>query len=183
VRIGIDIDDVLFPWSQHAHEACERAGITNGKQVTQWGMHIDYGCTSDQVWDVINAAYVAGMLVAHQPYDGVVEILDDLRAAGHTVHLATARGFEGPLANMVREHTVAWLTSHEIPHDSLTFTADKSVLNVDVFLDDGVHNVIALQKAGIRAFLRDQPHNHASDLPRVDDLAAFARLIHEELAC
>lgn len=182
LRIGLDIDDVLFPWSTHAHTACENAGITNGKVVTQWGMHLDYGCTSDEVWEVINQEYVDGMLT-RSPYDGVQEILTDLRNAGHTVHLATARGFEGPLAGLVRHHTIEWLQVHEIPHDSMTFTADKSLLNVDVFLDDGIHNVEALQKAKIRAWLRDQPHNQASTLPRVADLAAFANLIHEELAC
>lgn len=180
-RIGLDVDDVLFSWSVHAHAACEAAGITNGKVVTQWGFHNDYGCTADEVWEVINQAYVDGML-RRPPYPGVQDILMDLRAAGHTIHLATARGFEGPLAGMVRHHTIEWVATHEIPHDSLTFTADKSLLNVDVFLDDGVHNVEALQRAKIRAWLRDQPHNQTSKLPRVADLAAFAHMILEETA-
>lgn len=183
MRIGLDIDDVLFPWSQYAHEACERAGITNGKSITQWGMHLDYGCTSEQVWAVIDREYEAGMLVRNPPYDGVNEILADLQAAGHTIHLATARGFEGRLSEMIRKHTAHWLARWKVPHDSLTFTKDKSLLNVDIFLDDGVHNIEALQKARIRAYLCDQVHNQASTLPRVANLAAFAALIHEELAC
>jgi FMN phosphatase YigB (HAD superfamily) len=176
----MDIDDVLFPWSDLSHAACERAGITNGKQITQWGMHLDYGCTPDEVWAVIDAEYVDGML-RKPPYPGAVEILEGLRKAGHTIHLATARGFEGKLADVVRRDTVAWVM--QIPHDSLTFTQHKPLLNVDVFLDDGVHNVEALQAAGIRAYLRDQRHNQSSDLPRVADLAEFANLILEELAC
>lgn len=182
LRIGLDIDDVLFSWSEHAHAACVEAGITNGREIDRWAFHESYGCTADEVWAVINEAYIAGML-KRPPYDGVQEILADLRAAGHTIHLATARGFEGALATMVRNDTVDWVNVHEIPHDSLTFTKHKELLNVDVFLDDGVHNVEALQKAKIRAWLRDQPANRESRLPRVADLAAFARLIHEELAC
>jgi 5'(3')-deoxyribonucleotidase len=121
-------------------------------------------------------------MLLRDPYPGVQETLAELRASGHTVHLATARGFEGPLAGMVRAHTVEWLATHAIPHDSLTFTADKSLLNVDVFLDDGIHNVEALHAAGIPAYLRDQPHNQTSTLPRVADVATFARKILEESA-
>ena len=30
MRLGIDIDDVLFPWFDKAHAACERAGVVAG---------------------------------------------------------------------------------------------------------------------------------------------------------
>jgi hypothetical protein len=39
VRIGLDIDDVLFPWTDRAHAAAEAAGITNGAAITQWSFH------------------------------------------------------------------------------------------------------------------------------------------------
>lgn len=176
MRIGLDIDDVLFPWSDHAHAASVAAGITNGREITQWRMHLDYGCTADEWWDVINAAYEAGML-DRRPYDDVEETLIGLRGAGHTIHLVTARGFEGPLAELVRRTTAAWVLI--LPHDSLTFAKDKTTVRADVFLDDSIANVEALRAHGVDAYLRDQPHNRSDEsLPRVADLTAFARIIH-----
>ena len=171
MRIGLDIDDVLFPWSEHAHAACERAGITNGRQITQWKMHLDYGCTADEYWDVVNAEYEAGML-ERPPYPGVIDLLARARGAGHTVHLVTARGFEGPLAESIRLATAAWTL--QISHDSLTFAKDKTVVVADAFLDDSPANVEALRERGVEAYLRDQPHNRGCEsLPRVADLAEF----------
>jgi hypothetical protein len=174
MKIGLDIDDVLFPWSQHAHNACEAAGITNGAQVTRWRFYEDYGCTADEFWEVVNAAYVDGML-QRSPYPGVTDLLSRVRGDGHSIHLVTARGFEGALAPMIRQHTVEWVA--QIPHYSLTFSADKTVVLADVFLDDSARNVEALHAAGRRAFLMDQPHNQSADhLTRVYDLAGFLNI-------
>jgi hypothetical protein len=174
MRIGLDIDDVLFPWTEHAHAAAEAAGITNGAQVTQWAFHNDYGCTRDEWWAVINEAYVAGML-ERDPYPGVVELLGEVHQNGHSIHLVTARGFEGGLADLVRTTTAAW--SRRLPHDSLTFSKDKTVLRCDQFLDDSVSNVESLHRAGVPACLRTQPHNARSatqfTFHRVADLAEF----------
>lgn len=177
MKIGLDYDDVIFPWSRYAHEACEAAGITNGKQVTQWAMYLDYGCTSEVLWRALDGAYLGGMLL-RQPYEGVQEVLADLRDAGHTIHIATARGFEGRMATLVREHTVQNIADYGIPHDSLTFTKDKTIIGADVFLDDSIPNVVALRAAGVDAYLNDQCHNRSdTELPRVANLAAFAASI------
>lgn len=175
MRIGLDIDDVLFPWSQHAHAACERAGITNGASITRWRFFEDYGCTADEFWDVVNAEYQAGML-SREPYPGVVALLDAARNAGHSVHLVTARGFEGPLAELIRTTTATWST--QIPHDTLTFAKDKSLVKVDAFLDDSAANVESLLEHGVDAYLHDQPHNRSHvGLPRVADLREFLEAV------
>ena len=43
-RIGVDIDDVLYPWYERAHEVSVAAGITNTRQKgTESGTHVaDY---------------------------------------------------------------------------------------------------------------------------------------------
>jgi 5'(3')-deoxyribonucleotidase len=116
------------------------------------------------------------------PYDGVQTLILALMNAGHEVHLATARGFEGERAQVIREETRTWIAAHDIPHDSLTFAQNKAALDLDYFLDDGAHNVKALRFHGCEAYLRTQPHNVASTLPRVDDLAAFVQLVLSEAA-
>lgn len=174
MRLGIDVDDVLFPWSTRAHEACVAAGITNGNPITQWAFYKDYGCTHDELWDVLHQAYEGGMLRT-APMPSAALALDILRDAGHSVHIVTARGFEGPLAELVRAETVAWLYDWGIPHDSLTFTKKKSLLALDVLADDGPKNIIEVEGAGTVGYLIDSIHNQDFDHPRrVPHIIEFA---------
>lgn len=180
-RIGLDIDDVLYPWSQRAYEAICAAGKDKGLGLpSMWEMHEHYGLGRDEFWNIINAAYMDGMLL-NAPYDGVQDLIYALMWEGYEVHLVTARGCsEGDMAQMVREQTRECLRTHSVPHDSLTFTKDKAALGLDYFLDDGIHNVTALREAGCEAYLRDQCHNQDSDLPRVADLEEFVEVVLAE---
>lgn len=166
MRLGIDVDDVLFPWSKVAHDMCELAGITNGKVITQWAFQHDYGCTSEVLWAVLHDAYRLGMLLDTPPIEGAAEALAALRAAGHSIHIGTARGFEGELGSLVRRDTAEWFHRFGLEHDSLTFTKDKRVLAVDVFADDGPQNLSLLQDAGVYTYLVDSIHNQQAEHPR-----------------
>lgn len=173
-RIGVDIDDVLFPWSDTAHSLCESAGITNGASITCWEFWLDYGCEPQTVWDVLDAATMNGGLYDGAPYDGAAEALQSLVDAGHTVHLVTARGFltNGPL---IRQLTCAWLERWSIPHHSLTFAKDKRLVPVDHFIDDSLANYDQLDGAGVDVHLLNRPHNLIlpCDRRRVDTLEQF----------
>lgn len=189
MRIIIDIDDVLFAWSKHAHEACLKAGVTNGAEITQWGFHKDYGITAAELWTVLLQAYRDGMLL-HPAITGTPYQLQRLRDHGHTVHLVTARGFEygdGPsqgMGSFVRQQTAIWLQKWAIPHDSLTFTKDKSIVRGDVGLDDNLANCEQMSSVGVVAWLMETAHNEglvSKDymIPRVPTLRRFVDLIVE----
>lgn len=179
--IILDVDDVLFPWSAHAHAAIVRAGMDNGAVITRWDCHNDYGITSEEFWGVITRAYMDGMLM-QEPYPGVIEEILLLQAAGHRVHIVTARGFEGAVAQIVRDETANWLLRYGIPHDSLTFTKNKASVPADYALDDNAGNVTALRAVGVEAFLRTQDHNLSNTvLPRMADLTAFVGHVLEEV--
>lgn len=190
MRIGVDIDDCLLGWSDLAHAACEAAGITGGNAITRWEFHEDYGVSREALWDVLFAAYEDGMLVDHPPYEGVAAILTALQDVyGHEVHLVTARGFEGRhLSRLVRSDTAEWLECYNIPHDSLTFAKDKTLLNVDAFIDDSPANCAAMVDAGCELVaLRRQPHNahlHGRSMRylQVDGLLHFAKLIEPNIS-
>lgn len=139
MRVGIDIDDVLYPWYDVAHRVCEAAGITNGVTPETWAPHEEYGCTDVEWLDALGAATLSGELYNAEPFAGVVDELARLHAAGHTIHLVTARGFMQH-GTQIRDATVHWLAKWQIPHDSLTFARDKRAVVTDVFLDDAPHN-------------------------------------------
>lgn len=180
-RIGVDIDDVIFPWYGRAHRASERAGITNGIEPRTWYPYREYGCTREQ-WFAALAGVTVGdcWLYDGEPSPGAVVALTKLREAGHTIHLVTARGY---LANghVIRAKTAFWLEEWAIPHDTLTFSQDKTVVQTDWFIDDNARNVSAVWEAGSRALLVDQPWN--ADVPwhdRVGSIAEFAHIVLEE---
>lgn len=162
MRVGIDIDDVIFAWHAKAHAACVKAGVTNGKDAVSWEMHKDYGITLQEWLDVLEAATKDGSLYHGAPMLGTVTALQRLKDEGHSVHLVTARGFFS-WGTLIRSLTVQWLADNEIPHDSLTFTKDKSLLRIDVLADDALHNVTAATEAGIATCHIGAKHNVGSE--------------------
>jgi 5'(3')-deoxyribonucleotidase len=177
MRIGVDVDDVLFPWFDLAHAACERHGITNGRHPAQWQCWLDYGCTKEEWLFVMERATLDGTLYNGDPYPGAIEALSDLADAGHTLHIVTARGFFQH-GDLIRRHTVEWLRDHDVPHNSLTFTKDKTFVRTDVFVDDSCKNVCELEAAGIPTWMVDAPHNQdVTDHRRVASVREFADVI------
>lgn len=179
--IGFDIDDVLFPWSRYAHEACRAAGITNGRSITQWEFEKDYGCTREELWAVLNDAYWAGMLLRH-PIDGVLAVLDEIAFDGHRIHLVTARGHEGELSALVRNDTREWLRRWRVPHSSLTFSKDKTVVPVDFFIDDNLEHYDALDVLGTKVYLQGTTHNRVKGCTRrrVNTLVEFRDAVYAQ---
>lgn len=145
--IGVDIDDVLYPWFDTAHRLSVEAGITGDLvgSPTSWRPYENYGCTAEQWHEVLTAGAVSGELYYADPIPGSIEALARLREAGHTVHLVTARGL---LANghLIRSHTTHWLENVGAQFDSLTFAAKKSIVRVAVLIDDNVDNLFEFEK-------------------------------------
>jgi hypothetical protein len=179
VRVGIDIDDVLYPWYDVAHQICTRAGITNGATPTSWQPFHEYGCTDQQWFDALAAATLTGELYSAAPFPGTPEQLSRLIDAGHTVHLVTARGFMQN-GTEIRQSTIEWLDDWSIPHHSLTFAKDKRAVLTDVFLDDAAHNYDQIDDH-TEVWLLHAPHNVSARAGRrsVPSVAAFVDLILE----
>lgn len=176
MRIGVDVDDVLFPWYDRAHRACEAAGITNGVTPQTWQPFDEYGCGLQPWLDALKVVTLDGTLYAGEPYPGAAEQLDRLRSAGHTVHLVTARGYFVH-GDLIRSQTVLWLAKHGIPHDSLTFSRDKTLITTDWFVDDSADNIDAVNAAGSLGVLVTRPWNEHSDAQRVETLEQFVELV------
>lgn len=176
MRVGIDIDDVLFPWYDLAHEASVKAGITNGCTPTSWAPYAEYGCTDEAWFDVLRDALEDGMY-QRAPIPGAIDAVRRIADAGHDVHLVTARG---GLANglRIKAETVAWIEAHQVPHAGLHFLADKAAVRVDVAVDDSPRNTDALEAAGVCTWLVHRPYNAGHDHPRrITHLSEFATAI------
>lgn len=173
LRIGVDIDDVVYPWYATAHAISEAAGITNGNEPTSWAPFDQYGCTDQEWYDVLAEATLNGALYMQRPIPGAIEALERLHGAGHTIHLVTARGFLTH-GTEIRLQTVEWLEALNVPHDTLTFSKRKAVVPTDFFIDDSEKNVLELANHGVRTYMMNQPHNQHVDYPfRVNHISEF----------
>lgn len=157
-----DIDDCLMPWAETVHLKCIEAGIAlPGSSWTKWSMWEDYGSTKEAWLEVVNAQVTPGGLYHQPPYPGVLEAIDDLWQAGHEVHLVTARGFFDH-AEQIRAWTEDWVSTYHIP-SKLHFAKDKGRVAKEIgathAIDDAMHNIEDLVKAGVDAYLMTQPHN------------------------
>lgn len=184
LHILVDFDDVVYPWGDTAHRLCEEAGITNGNVITQWEMNVDYGCTPEAVWDVLEVGTHDGSLYASRPIDGALTQLQRLANHDHRIHIVTARGF-GRTGALVEAITRDYIREWGVPFHSLTFTKDKTLggtFRPDLAVDDGEHNYQVLDDFGVPVFLMDRPHNqtfhthNGQAVRRVKNLTEFTDL-------
>ena len=113
MRIGVDVDDVLYPWYASAHRVCSQAGVTNGIMPITWACYDEYGITFEEWQGVLSYPTLEGSLYLAAPYHGTRDALALLKNAGHTVHLVTARG-TAPFwhGTEIKAHTYRWVAEH-----------------------------------------------------------------------
>lgn len=100
--------------------------------------------------------------VAH-PHDGAIDFMKKLESDNHQVWVVTHQ-YRG-----VENHTVDWLQKYDIPYHSLCFTRDKSVVDCDILIDDGIHNLFPFQSKGKNAICMARPWNRSWNGYRVQN--------------
>lgn len=173
----IDYDEVVYPWAATAHLVCQNAGITNGRELTQWDLVANYGCSPDELDSALSKATRTGVLYNANPIPGAVPGLHRLCDEGHRLKIVTARG-TGPHARhsaLIEYWTLNHLRRFAVPYHQLIFTSDKGSVDADFAVDDAPHNCERIQRAGIPVAMMDSLHNQTEDrFPRVESLYAFA---------
>lgn len=173
MRVGIDLDGVCYDFAgsvreylNHPHPDPER-----------WEFYEDWGLSLDDFLTVCHDGVDAGIIFTHgDPYPNVLDAFKIIKGAGHSIHIVTDRAFGQNGASPAA--TAAWLARHGLDYDSLTFSADKTVVKLDVMVDDKPSNYAALQAAGVDAYLLTRPWNQqVPNAQRVLDLLHFAEVI------
>lgn len=170
LHIGVDLDGVMFDYTENItrfildslaevapHDTAKRDLILDTPP-SQWHFYRDWGYTDEEFVAFNQQAAAAGKLYRGGIEPGWVTTLGKLKAAGHSVHIITARfeGAPGPTAD--------WLIQHEVPHDALTFAKDKSKLGLDVLIDDRHENIADWVATGAPGILYDKPWNQHSNV-------------------
>lgn len=101
--------------------------------------------------------------------EGASEVLWRLSDAGVWIRIVTHRLiFNGHHAVVVAD-TVSSLEEHGIPFRDLCFLGAKPDVKADLYIDDGPHNIEALQAIGANTLVFDRSYNRDCTGPRAAD--------------
>jgi len=102
-------------------------------------------------------------------FDGASAALNKLSAAGHHIRVITSRFVKGGQHAIVVADTAWSLDKNKIPYKDIMFTARKTDVFADVYIDDSPENIIAFQKADRPYIIFDALYNRHLEGPRVDN--------------
>lgn len=177
LRIGVDLDGVVYDFVDsfrrylvgigHALDALPEPNV--------WEMWEAWGMGKDEWLAHFSAGIESGEIFGSgAPYRGAAEVLDNLSLAGHAIHIVTHRNVHPDAIGL----TAKWLDRHDIWHDTLTFSADKTVVPCDIFIEDNIDNARALDVAGTCAVLMDRAWNqNAPGIKRVSNWGEFQKMV------
>lgn len=186
MRVGIDLDGVCYNFAEsfinymngidHPYSIPQYDG-----EVDKWYFYRDWGMPDNEfVQHCHNGA--DDMVIFRQggQRDNASEAIDFMRSFGNTIHIVTDRSF-GTTPESSESNTKWWLFSHGIQYDTLDFSADKTVVPTDVFIEDKLENYDALVAAGVDCYLVDRPWNQdpGDSRKRVKSIIEFAKLVSE----
>lgn len=157
MRVGFDVDGVLYNWHASLRQFLG-FDVERAPDPTQWHFHDQWGITQEELGRAAVEGVDAGVVLTWgDPLPGAKETLDRVRALGHSIHIVTDRSAGSP--GNAQAATMKWLHVHNLPYDTITFARDKTIVNVDMFIDDKLENYDAMVRAGTPVYLLDQPWN------------------------
>lgn len=170
LRIGVDVDDVLYACNQHAIDLLAiETGLDpfNIHDVNAWG---EVGGILDERLKYFSRAD----FVESQPIlPGAQEFIKKLSTRGE-VFIATAVGSSCMTARaerLIRDFP-------EIPERNIIIASRKDMLSLDILLDDGAHNILGTSASYPVLFRRPWNH-HLMGLLAVNHYDDFLRLVDQ----
>lgn len=137
LKIGIDFDETLFPTLEKVLEIYNKRHSTNIEvsQITTYNLHDSFDeCVANELIELFVEKDVYSSL---QPYKGAVRAVKTLVEQGHEVYVATSTD----VRNMEWKEELLQKHFPFIPKKNLIRIHNKSLLNVDVLVEDKMDNL------------------------------------------
>lgn len=183
-RIGFDLDGVCYNFADSFKRYLVYAGIRKPEdfppgETHRWNFYEDWGFTIEEFLKHCHDGADKGFIFTGPTRDGAVEAMNTLHERGHEIHIVTDRSF-GSRPEISQLNTLDWLANHGFKYHSVTFSADKTVVSTDFFIEDKLENYDALDARGTQVYLINRPWN-THVLPdnrrRVDTLDQFVDIV------
>ncbi len=146
-----------------------------------WDFYKDWGWTGQQFVEVCNAGADAGYIFCGPAREHAAEAVGKVASLGHEIIIITDRQF-GTTPEVSHKNTVEWLAQHEIEYDELIFSADKTCVPTDMFVEDKLENYDALVSAGTNTFLINRAWNfveHGDARNRIMHVMEYADAVEQ----
>lgn len=170
-KVGLDVDDVLFPCISYAMEKCNKKyNITpplKESEFTQWGK-------AGKRTDIVLEEFKNPQFFAEQPvFAGAKEFIQKLSKIAE-IYIVTAV----PGIAMDKRFLRLREEFPEIPEDHIIMASCKNVVELDVLLDDGAHNILAT-KAKYPVLFRRPWNQNITGVLAVNNYDEFLILLDE----
>lgn len=148
MNIGIDLDGVMFPFAENFQPFCEKELGRKLPPQKTFNMTTSWGLDFDQ-WLDLYGKFIFAKGMESDPYPRSAEAVQNLFDAGHQIHIITHRTYPDAskkLRYQLCSSTMRWLEKNNIPYHSFMLMKDKYLVNVDIMIDDAIHNLEAFQR-------------------------------------
>jgi FMN phosphatase YigB (HAD superfamily) len=179
LRVGFDLDGVLFNFGQSVKEfleATDRGHLwksgPNPKPYWEW--YKDWKWTTPQFLDLCHEGVDAGYIFRGNVRENAVDSVKLIKAMGFEIIVITDRSF-GTTPAVSEKATLEWWAEYGFPEfDEIHFSPDKTIVHTDIFVEDKIENARRLQKAGTECWLVKRPWNDEHKYPhRIDDIKDY----------
>ena len=157
-------------------------GFKDGKHEPHtWNFFEYWGMTVQDFVQICHDGVDAGYIFSGPARPNAAEAVERVHALGHEVIIITDRQFGSDPRNS-HAATTEWLADHEIEYDELVFSANKTCIPTDTFVEDKLENYDALTAAGVKTYLITRDWNKVEDgdaRNRILDVLDYAKAIEK----
>ena len=175
MKIAIDLDGCVYDYVAALRGHFAAHGVEFMPDPDRYEIWDCWNIDKERYLQIVRQAEFEGLFHQGQPYPGAIEALQQLKKAGHSIHIITHR-----MNPHAQTSTVGWLASNDVPCDTLTFTEDKSGYPVDICIEDNIENANAIVAGGVPCVLMDRPWNAQFEWkPRVSTWPQFVEEVRK----
>jgi 5'(3')-deoxyribonucleotidase len=176
MRVGFDLDGVLFDFGQSVREYMDSVGLEYGFEGEPpcWNFFEYWHMTPAEFVQLCNDGADAGFIFRNNVRPNAVEAVQAVKDAGHEIIVITDRSF-GTTPKVSEDATREWWAESGFPEfDEIHFSPDKTIVPTDIFVEDKISNFEALWDAGTPCYLVDRPWNTERDtIYRISDVSEY----------
>lgn len=186
MRVGFDLDGVLFDFGKSVREYMTSIGLEYGfkddkPEPHTWNFYEYWGMDVKDFVQLCHDGADAGFIFRNNVRPGAVAAVSIVKNAGHEIVVITDRSF-GATPSVSEEATRDWWKWAGFPaYDELHFSADKTIVKTDIFVEDKLENYDKLMAAGTECWLinRDWNMEHGPDTRnRIRDVMDYPYRVH-----
>lgn len=181
LQVGFDKDGVIYDYTKAFHNYLRSSGIRPHlpedyvPTCWNWFKEDPINITMEEYLQIHNQGiqdmqifWIGELLDSEIPFQ-MQRIID----AGHQLNIVTYRmGVSAEVA------TYKFLFDNKLPFSKVIFSKDKTVVDNDYFIEDNLANYDALEAAGVKVYLLNQPYNQEDDnRRRVDSVKEYVDII------